>query len=58
MKKKKKVKEQDNLKKIISIILLIVWCLLIFLFSNQEGDLSTINSSTLINIINKIEAKV
>lgn len=36
------------MKKIISIILVIIWCLIIFLFSNQNGNSST-NTSDIIN---------
>ena len=49
-----KQKEQDKIKKIISIVLLIGWCLLIFYFSNQVGDASRQSSSHVIDLINKI----
>lgn len=47
-----KIKNQDKLNKIISIILLISWILLIFYFSNQKGSLSEKNSNFVINILN------
>lgn len=47
-----KIKNQDKLNKIISIILLISWVLLIFYFSNQKGSISEENSNFIINILN------
>ncbi|MBR3661387.1 MAG: VanZ family protein [Bacilli bacterium] len=47
-------KDQDKFKKIVSIILLISWCLIIYYFSNQNGNLSTTSSSHLIDFINKL----
>ena len=44
----------DRIKKIISIILLIGWCLLIFYFSNQNGIISRYSSSRALNFLNKI----
>jgi len=56
MKKSKVVftmnKNQDKIKKIISIVLVILWCLLIFYFSNQKGSLSQENSDSIINLLN------
>ena len=52
--KKKKVTSQDRIRKIISLILLIAWCLVIFSFSNQVGNVSTDSSSRLINFINNL----
>ena len=43
-----------NLNKIISIILLIIWCLLIFYFSNQNGNISENSSNFIIDLLNKI----
>ena len=51
---KKKQENQDKIKKIISTILLIIWCLLIFYLSSQNGNLSGESSSRVINFINKI----
>ncbi len=44
----------DKLKKILSIILLIFWCFLIFYFSNQPGSVSDVSSGVIVNIIKKI----
>ena len=52
--KKLNLEDRDKIKKIISLILLILWCLLIFYFSNQVGDISRQSSSNFINLINKI----
>ena len=49
-----KQKEVDKIKKIISILLLVFWCGLIFYFSNQKGDISRVSSSRVINLLNKI----
>ena len=43
-----------NLNKIISIILLIIWCLLIFYFSNQNGNISENSSNYIIDLLNKL----
>ena len=51
---KKQQENQDKLKKIISTILLVLWCLLIFYFSNQNGNVSEASSSHVIDFINKI----
>ena len=50
------LKNQDKIKKIISIILLISWCLLIYYFSNQNGLVSENSSSRVLNFISKILA--
>ncbi|MBQ8891944.1 MAG: VanZ family protein [Bacilli bacterium] len=50
----KKIENQDKLKKIISTILLISWCLLIFYFSSQIGEKSNLSSSHVIDFINKL----
>ena len=50
----KKIEGPDELKKIISIVLLICWCLLIFYFSEQNGGISGLSSSKVIDLINKI----
>ena len=47
-------KDQDNINKVISIVLLLFWCLLIFYFSNQVGVVSKNSSSFVIDTINKI----
>ena len=47
-------KDQDKIKKIISIILLILWCLLIFYFSSQIGSVSENSSSHVIDFLNKL----
>ena len=44
----------DKLKKILSIVLLIFWCFLIFYFSNQPGSVSDVSSGVIVNIIKKI----
>ena len=49
-----KIENQNKIKKIISIILLIFWCMLIFYFSNQVGSLSENSSSRLINFFNNL----
>jgi len=49
-----KIENQDKIKKIISIILLIFWCMLIFYFSNQVGSLSENSSSRLINFFSNL----
>ncbi len=49
-----KQKNQDKLKKIISIILLIFWCFLIFHFSNQPGSVSNVSSGVIVDFIKKI----
>lgn len=48
------LKDRDRLKKIISIILLLLWCLLIFYFSSQNGEISTNSSSHVIDLLNKL----
>ena len=45
---------QDKKKKIFSIIILFVWCFLIFYFSNQNGYISEINSDKVIIFLNNI----
>ena len=45
---------QDKFKKILSVILLILWCLLIFYFSSQNGDVSSSSSSHVIDFFNKL----
>ena len=47
-----KLKSQNKINKVISIVLLLAWCSLIFYFSNQNGDLSTNSSSFILKIIN------
>lgn len=54
MKLSMKQENQDKLKKIISIILLIFWCFLIFYFSNQPGSVSNVSSGVIVNFIKKI----
>ena len=48
------LKNRDKIRKILSIILLASWCLVIFYFSNQNGNMSTTSSSHIIDFINKI----
>ena len=50
----KNIKNLDKFKKIISAIFLIMWCLLIFYFSNQNGELSKVSSSRIIDFLNQI----
>ena len=45
---------QKNRDKIISIILLLIWCGLIFYFSNQNGITSEMSSSRILNFLNSI----
>ena len=47
---------QENLDKfkVLSVILLIFWCLLIFYFSNQPGSVSNVSSGIIVNFIRKI----
>ena len=47
-----KLKEQGKVQKIISIILLIIWCGLIFYFSNQKGLVSEGSSNFIIDFLN------
>ena len=47
-------KGRDKSKRILSIILLILWCTLIFYFSSQVGSISEKSSSQVIDIINKL----
>lgn len=54
MKLSMKQENQDKLKRIISIILLIFWCFLIFYFSNQPGSVSNVSSGVIVNFIKKI----
>ena len=44
--------KRKNRDKIISIILLILWCSLIFYFSNQNGEISSNESNFVIDILN------
>lgn len=46
-----KLKKQDKVNKIISLILLISWLLLIFYFSNQQGSVSENSSNQVINLL-------
>ena len=46
-----KLKNQDKIHKIISIILLILWLSLIFYFSGQKGSVSENSSNTIIKIL-------
>lgn len=50
----KKIESHDKINKILSTILLISWCLLIFYFSSQQGDISSTSSSRVLNFINKL----
>lgn len=45
---------QDKLKKILSLVLLIFWCFLIFFFSSQTGSDSTNSSHRVIDFLNKV----
>ncbi len=45
---------QDKLKKIISVFLLIGWCFLIFSLSNRNGTLSTNDSDLIINLLGNL----
>ena len=45
---------REKVDRIISIILLIIWCLIIFYFSNQAGIDSTNSSGQIIDFINKL----
>ena len=45
---------RDKIKKIVSVISLIFWCILIFYFSNQQGVVSRNSSSHVIDFLNKI----
>ena len=47
-----KLRNQDKLHKIISIILLFSWLILIFYFSNQKGIFSEANSNFVIDLLN------
>ena len=49
-----KQENQDRLNKIISLILLFLWCLLIFGFSNQNGDVSQSTSDSILILLNNI----
>jgi VanZ family protein len=42
------------MKKILSLILLIIWIIIIFLLSNQSGSVSTNESDIIVNSINNI----
>ena len=46
--------KRESLGKIISIILLLLWCSLIFYFSNQVGEVSEESSSHVLSFINSI----
>ena len=46
--------KQENLGKIISIILLLLWCSLIFYFSNQVGAISEESSSRVLLFLDNI----
>lgn len=46
-----KLKNQDKVNKIISLIFLIMWLLLIFYFSNQKGSVSENSSNQVINLL-------
>ena len=48
-----KLKKVDNFKKIFSLLFLIFWCLLIFYFSNQKGDISKNSSNSIIELLNQ-----
>lgn len=52
-----KLQKQDKINKIISIVLLVLWCLLIFYFSNQKGSTSLGSSNQVIEFINLILKK-
>ncbi len=47
-----KLKNQGKFGKILSVVLFIFWLLLIFFFSNQNGELSSQSSSLIIKIVN------
>ena len=49
-----KRENQDRLNKIISLILLFLWCLLIFSFSNQNGEVSQSTSDSILILLNNI----
>lgn len=49
-----KAEERGNVHKIISIILLILWCILIFYFSSQVGSVSENSSSHVLMFLNSI----
>ena len=48
-----KQKKVDNFKKIFSLLFLLFWCLLIFYFSNQKGDISKNSSNGVIELLNQ-----
>ena len=48
-----KQKKVDNFKKIFSLLFLLFWCLLIFYFSNQKGDISKNSSNGVIDLLNQ-----
>lgn len=53
----KKNMNQENpakINKVLSILLLICWCFLIFYLSNQNGDISEQSSSRILNFLNNI----
>ncbi len=49
-----KLKDQNKINKVLSIILLVFWCILIFSFSNQVGSVSESSSDQVIDLINNI----
>lgn len=49
-----KLRKQDKFNKILSIILVVLWCLLIFYLSNQKGSISQNNSDSLVEFLNRI----
>lgn len=49
-----KIKNQGKKIKIIKIIFLIIWCILIFYFSNQSGNISQSKSDIFVDLFSKI----
>ena len=49
-----KQEERGKLNKIISLVLLFLWCILIFYFSNQNGTVSENSSSRILLFLNSI----
>ena len=54
----KKILNQDKFKKIISIIVLILWCILIFYLSNRNGTLSGNDSLVVVNFLGDFGLKL
>lgn len=49
-----RLRKQDKFNKILSIILVVLWCLLIFYLSNQKGSISEASSDSLVEFLNNI----